>query len=130
MWLNQNFLLNDDEVNPDDNGNLPELIFMCLRRKPQELHFKMDADGSIIIRTDDMDLCGDIVQSLAEYLGVENMESTCEFPEALDKIKQLLVSADDLQSVRQKLSSEMADQSGLIRTLIVRGEDSRLMMDM
>ena len=64
------------------------------------------------------------------YLGVENMESTCEFPEALDKIKQLLVSADDLQSVRQKLSSEMADQSGLIRTLIVRGEDSRLMMDM
>ena len=35
MWLNQNFLLNDDEVNPDENGNLPDLIFMCLRDKPK-----------------------------------------------------------------------------------------------
>ena len=34
MWLNQNFLLNDDEVTPDENGNLPDLIFMCLRNKP------------------------------------------------------------------------------------------------
>ena len=35
MWLNQNFLLNDDEVTPDENGNLPDLIFMCLRDKPK-----------------------------------------------------------------------------------------------
>ena len=35
MWLNQNFLLNDDEVTPDENGNLPDLVFMCLRTKPK-----------------------------------------------------------------------------------------------
>ena len=32
--------------------------------------------------------------------------------------------------MRQRLSAEMADNSGLIRTFIVRAEDSRLMMDM
>lgn len=130
MWLNQNFLLNDDEVNPDENGNLPDLIFMCLRDKPKELHFQMEVDGKIRISTDDMDLCGDIVQALAEYLGVDDLASSCDFPPEIGKIEQLLVKADELQSVRQRLSSEMADQSGLIRTLIVRTEDSRLMMDM
>jgi Bardet-Biedl syndrome 2 protein len=124
------FLLNDDEVTPDENGNLPDLIFMCLRTKPKELHFKMEVDGKIRISTDDMDLCGDIVQALAEYLGVDDLASSCDFPPEIGKIEQLLVKADELQSVRQRLSSEMADQSGLIRTLIVRTEDSRIMMDM
>jgi hypothetical protein len=31
---------------------------------------------------------------------------------------------------RQRLSAELADNSGLIRTLVVRAEDARLMMDM
>lgn len=130
MWLNQNFLLNEDEVSPEESGNLPELVFMCLRHKPKELHFKMDADGSIQIHADDMDLCGDIVQSLAEYLGVEDLPSTCDFPEEMNLTETLLTKADELQSVRQRLSSEMADQSGLIRSLIVRAEDSRLLHDM
>ena len=42
----------------------------------------------------------------------------------------MLVTAEELQSVRQRLSAEMADHSGMIRTLVVRAEDSRLMMDM
>ena len=90
----------------------------------------MEVDGKIRIGTDDMDLCGDIVQALAEYLGVDDLASSCDFPPEIGKIGQLLTKADELQSVRQRLSSEMADQSGLIRTLIVRTEDSRLMMDM
>ena len=90
----------------------------------------MEVDGKIRISTDDMDLCGDIVQALAEYLGVDYLASSCDFPPEIGKIEQLLVKADELQSVRQRLSSEMADQSGLIRTLIVRTEDSRIMMDM
>ena len=90
----------------------------------------MESDGKISIRADDMDLCGDIVQALVEYLGVEDMSSSCDFPEDIGKIEQLLIKADEFQSVRQRLSSEMADQSGLIRSLIIRTEDSRLMMDM
>ena len=128
MWLNQNFLLNDDEVNPDEDGGLPNLVFLCLRNKPKELHFEMKSD-MITIRADDMDLCGDMVQSLADYLGVEDLPSACDFPEEMGKIEHLLSTADELQSVRQRLSSEMADQSGLIRTLIVRAEDSRLLSD-
>jgi Bardet-Biedl syndrome 2 protein len=90
----------------------------------------MEADGNIQVGSDNMDLCGDIIQSLAEYLGLEDLSSTCDFPEDLEKMETLLSSADELQSVRQRLSAEMADHSGIIRSLIVRAEDSRLMVDM
>ena len=62
MWLNQNFLLNDDEISPDENGNLPQLKFLCLRNKPKELHFTMDSETNIELKADDMDLCGEIGQ--------------------------------------------------------------------
>ena len=90
----------------------------------------MEADGVMNLKCDSMDVCGDIIQALVEYLGVEDMPSTCDFPEEFAKMEQLLTAADELQNVRQRLSAEMADHSGMIRSLIVRAEDSRLMLDM
>jgi Bardet-Biedl syndrome 2 protein len=40
------------------------------------------------------------------------------------------IKIDEFNSMRQKLSSEMADHSNLIRSLVVRSEDSRLIDDM
>ena len=72
-----------------------------------------------------MDLCGDFVQAMAEYLGLDDLKATCDFPVECQRLETLLSTADELQSVRQRLSAEMADNSGIIRTLIVRAEDSR-----
>ncbi len=95
-----------------------------------------------------MELCGDVVQSLSEYLGLEDLQAQCDFPNEVNRLnfqilfffhaqvfqisrlESLLEKADELQSVRQRLSAELADNSGLIRTLVVRAEDARLMMDM
>jgi Bardet-Biedl syndrome 2 protein len=77
-----------------------------------------------------MDLCGDLVQSLSEYLALDDLASTCDFPEELASLEQLMRAAEDLQHVRQRLAAEMADHSGMIRTLVVRAEDARLMTDM
>ena len=90
----------------------------------------MSPDGAVQLLCDDLDLCGDVVQSLAEYLGLEDLASTCDFPAETATLAGLLGEADELQSVRQRLSAEMADHSGMIRTLVVRAEDSRIMMDM
>ena len=43
--------------------------------------------------------------------------------------ERLLGQAEELQTVRQRLSADMADHSGIIRTLVVRSEDSRIMGD-
>eukprot|EP00095_Tigriopus_kingsejongensis_P005469 maker-scaffold865_size87005-snap-gene-0.23 protein:Tk05469 transcript:maker-scaffold865_size87005-snap-gene-0.23-mRNA-1 annotation:"bardet-biedl syndrome 2 protein homolog" len=128
LWLNQTFLMGDD-LEPDSNGILT-LAFSSLRVKNQELHIQMKPDGTFKILCDNMDICGDMIQSLAEYLAVDDLKSSCDFPLELGKMENLLEKAEELQSVRQRLSAEMADNSGMIRTLIVRAEDSRLMLDM
>ena len=38
--------------------------------------------------------------------------------------------ANDLQSVRTRLGAELADNAGLVRSLVVRAEDARLLMDL
>ncbi len=34
MWLNQTFLLGDDEVAPNSDGNIEDIVFLCLRNRP------------------------------------------------------------------------------------------------
>jgi Bardet-Biedl syndrome 2 protein len=90
----------------------------------------MEPDGTMQLLCDDMDVCGDVIQALSDYLALEDLSSACDFPEEISALETMLTSAEELQSVRQRLSAEMADHSGMIRTLVVRAEDSRLMSDM
>ena len=74
MWINQSFLVGE-ELEPTTSETVSdglELIFASLRNKGQELHFRMSSDGNISLKCDNMDLCGDVVQALAEYLGLGN----------------------------------------------------------
>ena len=66
----------------------------------------MLSNGNVEFLSDDMDLCGDVIQALAEYLGLEDLPSSCDFPEDLEKVEQLLTRADDLQSVRHHTPRE------------------------
>lgn len=86
--------------------------------------------GTITIHCEDIDLVGDIVQALAASLNIENLTSTANFPDFIEKLKEVLVKVDEFHNVRQKLTAEMADHSNLIRSLVVRAEDARLMNDM
>ena len=72
MWINQNFLVGEEldaSSNEIGSGSL-DLQFASLRKKGEELYFSMSSDGNISLKCDSMDLCGDIVQALAEYLGL------------------------------------------------------------
>ena len=124
MWLNQNFLLTEEL----ESRTSLELEFLSLRDN-SPLQLNMDQDGTITIRTDDMELAGDLVQSLGTYLGMEDLATNCNFPAEISKLERLLGQAEELQTVRQRLSADMADHSGIIRTLVVRSEDSRIMAD-
>ena len=72
MWINQNFLVGEEleaATNELGGGSL-ELHFVSLRKKGEELYFNMSSDGNISLKCNNMDLCGDIIQALAEYLGL------------------------------------------------------------
>ena len=123
MWLNANFLL-VEEFEFVENLSVS---FVSLRDgKP--LTLEMDGQsGEFTVRTDNIELAGDIVQSLAHnYLGVDDMISTADFPIEVEALKKYITSVEDLQNVRQRLAAEIADNSTAIRALVVRAEDARL----
>uniref|UniRef100_A0A8C7ET65 Bardet-Biedl syndrome 2 protein homolog n=1 Tax=Neovison vison TaxID=452646 RepID=A0A8C7ET65_NEOVI len=84
----------------------------------------------ITINTDDIDLAGDIIQSMASFFAIEDLQVEADFPVYFEELRKVLVKVDEYHSVHQKLSAEMADNSNLIRSLLVRAEDARLMRDM
>ncbi len=65
----------------------------------------------------------------------------CDFPDEIDSLKEILVKVnlsfklkkffvEEFNSARHQLTSQMADHSNLIKSLIVRAEDSRIMDDL
>ncbi|XP_075694830.1 BBSome complex member BBS2 isoform X1 [Rhinoderma darwinii] len=125
LWLNQNFLLPEDT----EVQSAPFQISFTSLRDSGPLLLNMKPNGEITLRTDDIDLAGDIIQSMAAFLAIEDLPIEANFPKYFDQLRKVLVQVDDSHSVHQKLTADMADQSNLIRSMLVQAEDSRLMRD-
>ena len=52
-----------------------------------------------------------------------------EFPKHMEDLHSVLSQVNEFHKVRQRLTAEMADNSGVIRNLVVRAEDARMMND-
>ncbi|XP_018410898.1 PREDICTED: Bardet-Biedl syndrome 2 protein [Nanorana parkeri] len=126
LWLNQNFLLPEDT----EVQSAPFHICFSSLRDGGTLLISMKPNGEITLRTDDLDLAGDIIQSLAAFLAIEDLSVEADFPKYFDQLRKVLVQVDESHSVHQKLTADMADQSNLIRSMLVQAEDARLMRDM
>ena len=69
MWLNQSFLLIEELAVPGDlNVTLTSL------RTCRPLQLQMTQSGQVTVRVDDMELAGDIIQTLAAFLKVEDLQ--------------------------------------------------------
>lgn len=55
---------------------------------------------------------------------------TAEFPDELAHLGEWLEKVANLQEVRIQLGADLAHRAGLIRNLIVRAEDARLLPDL
>uniref|UniRef100_A0AC11CI73 Bardet-Biedl syndrome 2 n=1 Tax=Ovis aries TaxID=9940 RepID=A0AC11CI73_SHEEP len=141
MWLNQNFLLPEDT----NMQNAPFQVCFTSLRNGGQLYIKIKLSGEITVNTDDIDLAGDIIQSMASFFAIEDLQVEADFPVYFEELRKVLVKklvrpfkflgvygfqVDEYHSAHQKLSADMADNSNLIRSLLVRAEDARLMRDM
>uniref|UniRef100_T1IM01 Bardet-Biedl syndrome 2 protein homolog n=1 Tax=Strigamia maritima TaxID=126957 RepID=T1IM01_STRMM len=126
LWLNQSFLLMEEIELPE--SNILDVSFLSLRTL-QILNIKMEPNGSTTINTDDIDLAGNIIQALAIFLNINELATTCDFPVELEKLNQTLEKVQDYNSTRLAMMADTADHSSVIRSLIVRAEDCRLIKD-
>ncbi|KAM3829164.1 BBSome complex member BBS2 isoform 3-T3 [Vipera latastei] len=124
-WIKQNFLL------PEDVEMQNELLDVCFTslRDTGQLCIRMNSSGKISIHTDNIDLAGDIIQSMASFWAIEDLQVEADFPVYFEEVHKAFVGVDSSHTVCQKLTANMAESSNCIRSMLVRAEDSRLMGD-
>merc|ERR1719231_1360168 len=71
-----------------------------------------------------------MIQDFCGFLQVNELESVAHFPDEMEKFKSVLMKVDEYNAVRLKLTAEMADSSQLVKALIVKAEDYRMLSDM
>ncbi|CAF2314792.1 unnamed protein product [Rotaria sp. Silwood2] len=125
VWINHHFLF-AEEFSP----NMASLYvtFLCVRTD-LKLVIKMQNTGQVRIQTDDMELAGNIIQSLGKFLKIENLQTVVDFPQEFEILEQVFYQIEAYQNARQKISSDMAEHASVIRNFLIRAEDARLIGD-
>ena len=54
------------------------------------------------IKTDDLDLAGDLIQSLASYLGLQDFSVTSSFPQQMKELSEVLDFVQILERDRDR----------------------------
>lgn len=73
IWINQNFLLEDELEFESENVKDFSIGMYCLRDQSR-LDMDFRGDGLVKISTHDIRLAGDIVQSLGLYLNLSDLQ--------------------------------------------------------
>jgi len=133
-WLHRSFIGIDENMpqprGPDRNLTL-DVNFVSLRTgEPLSISMTSENGGQVTIATDDIEVAGELIQDLCTYLQVSELESTAHFPDEMEKFKAVLLRVDEYNAVRLKLTAEMADSANLVKALIVKAEDYRMLSDM
>lgn len=82
------------------------------------------------ILTDSMSLAAEVVQDMVTTLQISELASVCEFPVELGSLEEILERVDEYNTLRIKLTADMADATHTVKTLVVKIEDARLLSDM
>lgn len=128
-WVETRFNLKAAAVGRNDTL---EAHFLSLRdRTPLTIKAAPVGQGvQVTIHTDSMDMAGDLVQDLTSYLGCDELSSVAEFPEAMRAFKEVLNAVDEHNISRMRMNADMADSSQLVKHLIIKAEDARILGEM
>lgn len=96
----------------------------------QNIKMTPENGGKITVRCDDMDTAAELVQDMAQNLVIRELESVADFPYEMSEFRQVLMRVDEHNAIRLKLTAEMADSSNVVKTLVIKAEDARILGDM
>ena len=87
-------------------------------------------ENKIMIKTDSMEVAGDMLQDLCAFMSIQELESVAEFPTEMEELRQIIKKVNDYNEVRMHLTADMAESVKTAKTWIVKAEDSRISSDM
>ena len=119
MWLQTAFAIPESAMRLD--ANTLSAAFTSLRDgKPMVI--EMAADGRMTVATESMEAAGEVVQEIAAYLQMTELESVANFPAEMAAFEGVLAAVDEFNQTRLKLTAEMADSSNLLKSLVIKAE--------
>ena len=74
--------------------------------------------------------CCMIVGGVCIIAGVTTLSSVSNFASEMKDFQQTLFQVDEYNSIRLKLTTEMADSSGQVKNLVIKAEDARILGEM
>lgn len=89
-----------------------------------------NAKGRMQLRTDDLELAGELVQAIVDSFELKTLESVANFPKQMADFKKTMELVDDLNATRRRLQADIADNSNLVKSLVVKAEDARRLGNM
>ncbi|XP_048510974.1 Bardet-Biedl syndrome 2 protein homolog isoform X2 [Athalia rosae] len=132
IWLSQNLILPEDtEIEVPENGPGTGSLSVCLRGlRDGKIHlFEVSATGKLSLRTEDSNFAGEVIHSLAAYLGLCELTTEANFPAEEERMTEALERLEGLRETESRLRAGEARGAALLRNLLVRTEDARILGD-
>ena len=102
----------------------------CIRfrslRSDKILEISIKNGNELNILTDEIELCGNLVQDLALYMKQENLDTHVNYPEYAKSYEEIFNRIEILDSERNNFNINMTDIISNIKDLFVKAEDNRL----
>jgi Bardet-Biedl syndrome 2 protein len=128
QYLTQAFV-STEAVETEDNQVTS--YYVGLDGAPLRVEARNDATGTQVrISTNDLATAAEVVQDISTSLDVHELESEASFPDESRRLKETLEKVSTHNSIRVRLTAEMADGSSRVKALVLKAEDARLMADM
>ncbi|VDO86187.1 unnamed protein product, partial [Schistosoma curassoni] len=80
----------------------------------------------ITIKTENLELAANLVQSISRHFNITELSSTCDFPELFNTLEELIEMSNAYSLTQQQILMDMTIKSDDIKRLVVKAEDYRL----
>ncbi|EGR29382.1 hypothetical protein IMG5_156790 [Ichthyophthirius multifiliis] len=130
-WISQSFIVNQEIIDKLEQ-NQTQLVARFVNIQNREtLQISIDQNNAHVqIFSDDIEVAGDVIQDMCQYNNITELESQGQFPQEMEKFKQILDQVKQYSEAKMNITADIADSIQQVKTFIVKAEDSRICGDM
>eukprot|EP01017_Pseudomicrothorax_dubius_P048230 TRINITY_DN8747_c0_g1_i1.p1 TRINITY_DN8747_c0_g1~~TRINITY_DN8747_c0_g1_i1.p1 ORF type:complete len:390 (-),score=93.20 TRINITY_DN8747_c0_g1_i1:57-1154(-) len=130
-WLDQCFIIDYAQLEDWERRDSLEVSFIKLSdNTPLIISIPKNENGRITIKTDSLDIAGEIIQDICSFMSINELESTANFPFEIEELKKTIQIVNDANSARLHMTADMAESVSNIKAFMVKAEDARFLLDM
>ena len=126
LFLEEKFNIPAKEISTFKQDELNFKIRFRSLRTDIILEINVKKGNKLSILTDEIELCGNLVQDLAAFLNKEDLNTTIDYSKYAQSYEEIFNRIEELDNERNHLNINMSDIITNIKDLYVKAEDNRL----